>query len=277
MSLTIGSLFSGIGGLELGLEMAGLGPVVWQVEKDEFCKTILQKHWPEVERHDDVGGVGQRNLQPVDLICGGFPCQDVSHCGTRSGLSGDRSGLWFEFIRIVRELRPRFVVVENSGNLVRKGLGTVLKGLADEWYDAIWFALRACDVGAPHRRTRMWIVAYRDHIRRESVASARVHDQGQLGHDVDGRGVYPPQRGAARAWQAHTDAGRCQPGLFRSTDGLFSELDRARLRALGNAVVPECAQVVGEVVNLLMRAEYKSYGRQPVRAGDLRRGGRLGR
>lgn len=100
MSLTIGSLFSGIGGIELGLEWAGLGPVMWQVEKDPFCRDVLKRHWPEVKRYEDVRQVGRSNLAPVDLICGGFPCQDTSSAGSRKGLEGPSSGLWREFHRI---------------------------------------------------------------------------------------------------------------------------------------------------------------------------------
>jgi len=131
--ITIGSLFSGIGGLELGLEAAGLGPVLWQVEKDPFCRSILAKRWPDVDRYTDVRDVGGVHaidcdldgycfaqgdcsgvLQSVDLICGGFPCQDVSHPGRRAGIEGTQSGLWFEMQRIICELRPRFVCVETA-------------------------------------------------------------------------------------------------------------------------------------------------------------------
>src|SRR6185436_8967518 len=104
--LTIGSLFAGIGGLELGLEMAGLGPVVWQVETDAACRDVLAMHWPKAERFHDVRAVDASALAPVDIVCGGFPCQDLSHAGKGKGLAGERSGLWFEFERIVQELGP---------------------------------------------------------------------------------------------------------------------------------------------------------------------------
>lgn len=160
--LTIGSLFAGIGGLELGLELAGLGPTLWQVEPDSHCRSVLAKHWPDADRRvDDVRGATTGTLRPVDLICGGFPCQDISLAGGGAGLGGTRSGLWFEFARVVRELLPRCVVVENVAALRGRGLHVVLGDLAACGYDALWFPVRAADVGAPHRRERLFVVAWR--------------------------------------------------------------------------------------------------------------------
>lgn len=159
--LTIGSLFSGIGGLELGLEWAGLGPVLWQVEKDPYCLKVLEKHWPGVERYDDVKKI-DGTAEPVDLICGGFPCQDISYAGRGAGIKeGTRSSLWFEFARIIRELRPRFVVVENVPALLTRGMDVVLGDLAALRYNAWWDCIPAQAVGAPHRRDRIFIIALR--------------------------------------------------------------------------------------------------------------------
>lgn len=158
--LTIGSLFSGIGGLELGLEMAGLGPTVWQVEQSEFCREVLAKHWPDVARFHDVREVGAHNLPPVDLVCGGFPCQDVSSAGKGAGLAGKRSGLWFEFARVVSEMRPRIVVVENVASGAKRWVDAVVAGLEQLDYEALPVPLSASDVGAPHKRSRVFIVAY---------------------------------------------------------------------------------------------------------------------
>lgn len=159
--MRIGSLFSGIGGLELGLEWAGVGHTVWQVEREPFCQRVLAKHWPDAQRFDDVTKVGAHNLPPVEVICGGFPCQDISYAGKGAGLAGERSGLWFEFARIVRELRPRFVVVENVSALLSRGLDAVLGTLASLGYDAEWSCVRASDVGARHRRERVFVIAWR--------------------------------------------------------------------------------------------------------------------
>jgi DNA (cytosine-5)-methyltransferase 1 len=148
--VNVGSLFAGIGGFDLGFERAGMR-VAWQVELDPYCRAVLAHHFPEARRYEDVREVGAANLAPVDLICGGFPCQDLSPAGRGAGLDGARSGLWAEFARIVRELRPRYVVVENVPALLtgkgkrwdRGPIGRVLGDLAEARYDAEWACLSA--------------------------------------------------------------------------------------------------------------------------------------
>ena len=160
MTLTVGSLFSGIGGIDLGLERAGM-KVAWQVEIDPWCRAVLAKHWPDVERFADVKEVGAHNLARVDVVAGGFPCQDISQAGRGAGIKvGTRSGLWYEYARIIRELRPRYVLVENVSMLLVRGLGIVLADLAACGYDAEWDCIPASAVGAPHRRDRLWLLAY---------------------------------------------------------------------------------------------------------------------
>lgn len=247
--MSIGSLFAGIGGLELGLERAGLGAVSWQVELDAWCREVLAKHWPDAQRHEDVRTVGATNLSPVDVICGGFPCQDVSAAGRGKGLEGERSGLWYEMLRIVRELGPRVVIVENVSALQRRGLDVVARGLQDAGYAVEATRIRAEDVGAPHRRERLFIVAYAERDGREGITSARIYDHGQPGHDAFGRHGFPPRRGDSEAWRTWTEHGGPQPGVRRVADGLPSRLDgfarRSRLKALGNAVVPQVAEAIG--------------------------------
>lgn len=275
--MTIGSLFAGIGGLELGLERAGLGPVAWQVELDPWCREVLTKHWPDAQRHEDVRTVGAANLSSVDVICGGFPCQDVSQIGTGKGLQGERSGLWYEMLRIVCEIAPRVVVIENVSALQRRGLDVVARGLRDAGYEVEATRIRAEDVGAPHRRERLFVVAYAGSKRLqglikggtsaratqrsdfavayaerdgcEGITSARIYDHGQPGHNAFGRHGFPPRRGDAEAWRTWTEHGGPQPGVRRGADGLSSRLDgfarRNRLKALGNAVVPQVAEVIG--------------------------------
>lgn len=165
--MNVGSLFAGIGGFELGLERAGF-EIEWQVEIDPYCRAVLEHHFPQASRFEDVREVGAANLAPVDLICGGFPCQDLSAAGKGAGIDGARSGLWSEFARIVRELRPRYVLVENVPALLtgkgkrwdRAPIGRVLGDLAEVGYDAEWARLSAREFGAPHLRQRVWIVAY---------------------------------------------------------------------------------------------------------------------
>ena len=165
--MNVGSLFAGIGGFDLGLERAGMR-VDWQVELDPYCRAVLARHFPEAERFEDVREVGAESLAPVDLICGGFPCQDLSAAGRGAGIDGARSGLWAEFARIVCELRPRYVLVENVPALLtgkgkrwdRAPVGRVLGDLAEAGYDAEWACLSAREFGAPHLRKRVWLLAY---------------------------------------------------------------------------------------------------------------------
>ena len=186
--LTFGSLFAGIGGFDLGLERAGMR-CEWQVEIDPYARAVLAKHWPDVRRHEDVRTFPpQEGEWGVDVICGGFPCQDISVAGKGAGLAGARSGLWYEYARIIGELRPRYVIVENVAALLARGMGTVLGDLSALGYDAEWHVIPASAVGAPHRRERVWIVAHAigiwDAVRgdcspcSQGVAGRRLHAGG---------------------------------------------------------------------------------------------------
>ena len=163
--LRYGSLFSGIGGIDLGMDMAGF-ECAWQVEVDEHCRRILEKHWPEVPKYKDIYDVKGSELEPVDILCGGFPCQPVSLAGERAGVDDER-WLWDEFYRLICEVRPRWVVVENVTGLLSANSGRafagVLRDLAEGGYDAVWDVYPAGGpggVGAPHRRERIFIVAH---------------------------------------------------------------------------------------------------------------------
>ena|ERR1700744_2373186 len=159
MKPTIGSLFAGIGGFDLGFERAGF-ETLWQVEINEWCQKVLAKNFPHAERFGDIRECGKHNLRPVDVICGGFPCQDISNAGLRAGIEGERSGLWSEMCRVISELRPKFVLVENVAALLGRGMGRVLGNLSEIGYDAEWEVVSAADVGAPHLRERIWVMAY---------------------------------------------------------------------------------------------------------------------
>lgn len=229
--MRIGSLFSGIGGLELGLEWAGVGHTVWQVERDPYCQRVLARHWPNAQRFDDVRTVGAHNLEPVDLICGGYPCQPFSIAGHRRGTADERH-LWPEFARILRELRPTFAVLENVPNHLRIGFGDVLRDLACIGYDAEWDMLSAAALGAHHIRRRIFLVA--------TLSNARqLRSQGQR---TPAKGPWSKEQleGLVQAAvRLSVPAGR-SGGI---SDGARYRVDR--LRALGNAVVPQCAEVIG--------------------------------
>jgi DNA (cytosine-5)-methyltransferase 1 len=159
--IKIGSLFSGIGGFELGLERAiPNSETIWQVEQNTYCQGILKKHWPQAKIYDDVRNITKDNVEPVDILCGGFPCQDISVAGKMGGLTGERSGLWWEMWRIIGELRPRIIVLENVANILRLGGREVLGSLAQIGYDAEWCIVSASQFGAPHKRNRWFCVAY---------------------------------------------------------------------------------------------------------------------
>ncbi len=159
--ITVGSLFSGIGGIDLGFEATGAFTTRWFCEVDPFCREVLAARWPGLPILGDIKAVDWALVEPVDVVCGGFPCQDISVAGKGAGIKeGTRSGLWFEFQRCLRELRPRYVVVENVAALLARGLGIVLGDLAALGYDAEWDVLPAAAVGAPHRRDRLFILGY---------------------------------------------------------------------------------------------------------------------
>ena len=160
MKYKIGSLFAGIGGFELGFEATGQFETAWQVECDKYALQVLEKHWPNVTRHNDVITWPAENTEPVDVVLAGFPCQDISCAGMGAGLNGKRSGLFYEAMRIVRVLGPKFVVLENVAALLTRGVDQVLGTLAALGYDAEWEIVSAASVGAPHRRDRVFIIAW---------------------------------------------------------------------------------------------------------------------
>lgn len=228
--LTVGSLFAGIGGLDLGLERAGM-KTVWQVEIDPFCRKVLAKHWPDVERFEDVRTVGKHNLNPVDLICGGFPCQDIGCAGKRAGIDGERSGLWSEFHRIICELRPMFVVIENSVALLIRGLDRVLCDLAACGFDAEWQPVLASDFTFPHRRERLFVVAYAN----GKHGASRMGNQQNWPREIFDRSRR--ERDAVRVQAADRFVG--------VDDGVRGRSYFDRGHAIGNAVVPQVAEWIG--------------------------------
>lgn len=155
-------MFSGIGGFALGAHWAGLSfDKHYFSEVDPYAIRVYSARFPEAEALGDIRAIRGADLPHGDwIIAGGFPCQDISIAGKGAGLAGERSGLWYEYARIIGELRPRYAIMENVGALAFRGLDSVLGSLSALWYDAEWQDIRASDVGAPHRRERLWIVAY---------------------------------------------------------------------------------------------------------------------
>jgi len=179
--MTFGSLFAGIGGLDLGLERAGF-TCRWQIEIEPFCLKVLEKHWPGVKRYGDIRQLTGSELEPVDLICGGYPCQPFSQAGKRGGET-DARHLWPQMLRLVRVLRPRYVLVENVPGHLSLGFGTVLGDLAGCGYDAEWCCLRASDFGASHLRKRVFIVAHRIDGRSQVRRSTRPEPVWNASHE----------------------------------------------------------------------------------------------
>jgi len=247
--MRFGSLFAGIGGLDLGLEHSGMN-CAWQVEIDDHCTRVLEKHWPNVKRYRDVREVGAHNLEPVDLICGGFPCQDISGAGKREGIGGKRSGLWTEYYRIICELRPRYVLVENVSAILVRGMDVVLGDLAASGYDAEWQCLPASAFGARHRRDRAFLVAYTDKRANGHVELCLTKTEGEA--ETGLRCSHWDQFGlvtrlvAPSEWTATGRECDTRPLLLRNDDGVPHRVDR--LRALGNAVVPQIAEWIGRCI-----------------------------
>lgn len=298
---SIGSLFAGIGGFELGLERAIPGAyTLWQVEQEKYCKKVLSKHWPEATIYDDVRNITKNNTKQVDILCGGFPCQDISVAGKGEGLHGKKSGLWWEMHRIIDELQPKAVIMENVAAINIRGLGTVLGSLSQIGYDAEWCTIRASDFGAPHRRARWFCIAYPKTIgfylsneknfstysdgqrsQTEPINSKQTHREASSmpkycsrRDDTRGLSTYSIRE---YNWKQNAPSQRMEEGrnykdglgfkcrssesmqdnngggyweqfpisspICRRDDGIPYRVDR--IRALGNAIVPQCSEWIG--------------------------------
>jgi DNA (cytosine-5)-methyltransferase 1 len=314
-------LFSGIGGFSLGMERAGMATVAF-CEKEEFPRQVLAKHWPGIPIYKDIreltGEQLEKEVGPIDLICGGFPCQDISNAGLGAGLSGQQSGLWFEFARLIKEVGPRWVIIENVAALRSKGLVVVLQNLWSLGYDAEWHCIPASAIGAPHQRDRIWIVAHSqcNRDRRKINSSKTLRSETNRSPS---RASRPSEVMAnttdrqANVWKRREpgSAGGCcgldpvadpiisgssvrqglseisetelqtaqrdgdgngpdqqwplKPGLGRGYDGISSWLDGSwewevprttkrgpirapRLKALGNAVIPQIPELIGRII-----------------------------
>jgi len=274
--LTVGSLFSGIGGLDLGLERAGMR-VIWQSEIDSYASKILKKHWPQVVNHGDIKQINWDNIERPDVICGGYPCQPFSLAGKRNGTDDPRH-LFPWVLTAISRLRPKYAILENVRGHLSMGGVEVIGCLTSIGYDAEWRVVSAASIGANHRRDRLIIVAHTDNpgggtsehgtngngqtqieerrnltLSGASRLGANVADPNGEWLGVGGASQSSVQNGIFRVdnrirqatnerrqwWETEPDVGRVAYGIPSRVD---------RLRALGNAVVPQVAQFIGEMV-----------------------------
>jgi DNA (cytosine-5)-methyltransferase 1 len=246
--LKVLDLFSGIGGFSLGLERTGGFETVAFCEIEEFPRKVLAKHWPEVPQYEDVrkltADILKRDGISVDDITGGFPCQDISIAGSQSGIGeGTRSGLFSEIIRLIGDIRPKYIILENVSNLLNgpseqpgRWFGRVLSDLAKCGYDAEWENIPASTVGASHRRERVWIVAY-------------PCREGREGRKQEARSICgKPCASSAFSSDGilHKTDERLRANAIRNFDGLPRGVDR--LKGLGNAVVPQIPKLIGNAI-----------------------------
>ena len=245
MTLTVGSLFSGIGGLDLGLERAGM-QVIWQSEIDPYACKVLKKHWPEVPNHGNIKQIDWRTVEPVEVICGGYPCQPFSLAGQRKGAEDPRH-LWPWVRTAISELRPRFAILENvRGHLSMGGL-QVIGELAEIGYDSEWRVVSAAGVGAPHKRERIIIVAYPNDSKLGNVNKRGVNER----TDVKRRKVFITDSSSGCASRTNSNW-LSESGVGRVADGIPNRVDR--LRGLGNAVVPQVAEYIGRLITTSLDA-----------------------
>lgn len=228
--------FSGIGAFALAARWAGIETVQF-VEIDPFCQKVLAKNFPETPIHGDMRTFNGKPFRGgCDILTGGFPCQDISIAGKGAGITGARSGLWKELCRVTDEVRPRFLVVENVAELLRRGMGAVLGDLSEIGYDAEWDVIQSAAVGAPHKRERVFIVAYHRSQR------------------IQGRVLKAVQRFQAFSWCENVrrvEDLRNRPDvpgpLFRGgRDGVPHWMDR--LKSCGNAVTPQIAYSIFQAI-----------------------------
>lgn len=262
--LTVLDIFSGIGGFSLGLERTNGFKTIAFCEIDEFCHSVLVKHWDGIPIFEDITMLTEQNLAKlgrIDVICGGFPCQPVSVIGKRCG-DDDSRWMWPEFYRIICMAKPKYVLVENVVGLlsIQSGrlFGGILRDLAQIGYDAEWQVLSASQFGACHRRERLFAIAYTKGIRLDKTSifkrfSYKNCYQGELWGHYDSSNIELLGRSFPEI-----------PKHLRSSDGISERLDRSvmgkdyhagpmhviqkRIKALGNAIVPQCAQFVGQCI-----------------------------
>ena len=277
--MKVGSLFSGIGGIEIGFEKAGF-KTEWFIENEPYAQEILKKRFPEAKIYGDVTKVNFNQIPTVEILTGGFPCQDISNAGKRAGIEGSRSSLWKWYLKAISTIRPRITFIENVSALLGRGLSTVLCDLAKVGYDAEWYCVPASAVGANHQRDRVFIIAYPNGFRRnngsnhreerhiqdyqersieegESEGNGREHRIGETCSDVPDTSSERLER---QMWQELQESSpnressrqsmygwwATEPNVGRVAHGVSFRVDR--IKCLGNAVVPQVAEVFAEAI-----------------------------
>lgn len=249
--LTVGSLFTGIGGIDLAAEWAEM-EIIWQCEIDPFCQKVLQKHWPGVKLYDDIRKI--RGTERPDVIVGGFPCQPYSIAGKRKGKEDDRD-LWPEMFRVIQELKPTWIVGENVANFVNMELERTLLDLESEGYTTQTFIIPACSVNAKHRRNRCFVVANSGYTESQRRIQSKEGQQYRKRRKTWSESApcsnyvaYTKRTGQQTCFLEQREIQfrgsscgitqwKVEPKLGRVADGISDRVDR--LRGLGNAVVPQ--------------------------------------
>lgn len=259
---TIGSLFSGIGGIELGFEQAGF-KTKWFIECEQFCQKILKKRFPYTKIYGDITKIDWNKVPKVDILTGGFPCQDISNAGKKAGIEGERSSLWKYYCEAIRILQPRIAFIENVSALVDRGLHIVLADITEIGYDAEWYCLPASSVGANHQRERIFIIAYplqdgfnfnnfqdwkqrKDYMDWKSITKKNNQERLQfiswIKQDGKLRNVSKSVANGKSGYWSN------EPKLDRVANGISDRVDR--IASLGNAVVPQVAELFAETIKI---------------------------
>lgn len=247
--MTLGSLFSGVGGFELGAEMSGI-ETIWNCEFEEHNRIVLKKNFPKAKQYKDVRTM--KNPQYVDIICGGFPCQDLSianvsnkqlwNDGKVKGINGERSGLWSEMWRTCREVRPKYILIENSPMLLIRGFEKVLFDLSEIGYVCEWQCLHALQFGFNHKRERFFGIAYPNEVRRFYNNAVFRQLQEVLPKQTPRQNPLPMP---VKRFNSRSDY-----QSVRMDDGVSKELDKRRIEMMGNAVIPDIAHYLFECIKL---------------------------
>lgn len=267
--ITVGSLTSGIGGIEYGLEKTGGFRTIWFVENDRYASAVLRKHWPRIPNFGDITKTKWESVERPDMLAGGFPCQDISVAGKGKGIAeGTRSGLWKEYAKAIRILRPKYALIENVPELANRGLDIVLADIASMGYDAEWNIISASGIGAPHRRERLFVIAHAKHNgcngsacetkgcdgcacpspNRISLAtnfnSQRI--QGSWAEAVSRIEGFSWCKDIRSVEDLFSRSNIPKPLICRGDDGFSNRMDR--IKCLGNAVVPQVAEAIGKMI-----------------------------